>query len=249
MIKSIDSHSHLSFSAYNKDRDEVIKRMKDQKVGSIDVGTTLETSRAAVELAEEHDFIWASIGIHPTETPAEFPAEEFRELSKSSRVVAIGECGLDYYHEPYDAEAQKSLFGKHIEFAKEVGLPLVLHCRNAHDDVLEILKDHRGLTGTVHFFTGTTEQARLYIELGFYIGFDGPITFTDEYDKLVEEIPLERILIETDCPYASPAPYRGKRNEPAYVAEVARKIAKLKGLSLDKIAEQTTKNTRELFKI
>jgi len=249
MIKIIDSHTHLSFSNFDEDREEVIDKIKKQGIGCVEVGTTLETSRSAVELANKHDFIWAAVGVHPTEAPTDFPAEEFRALTQNPRVVAIGECGLDYYRKPYDEVAQKELFKKHIELAKEVGLPLVLHCREAHDDVLDMLKDNPGLAGTVHFFTGTLEQAKKYIEMGFCIGFDGPITLTCEYDNLIKELPLEKILIETDCPYAAPAPHRGKRNEPVYVVEVAKKIAEIKNISLDEVAEITTQNAKNLFNI
>ena len=166
---------------------------------------------------------------------------------------------MDYFHKPYNAERQKELFKAQLDFAIENKKPVILHCRDplrrsdseasAHQDALEILKDYSDLIGTTHFFTGTIEEAQKYIELGFLIGLDGPITFTDSYDKLIEELPLNKILIETDCPYASPAPYRGKRNEPIYAMEVVRKIASIKGLSLDEVAEQVLQNTKELFNL
>ncbi len=265
-MRYIDSHSHLNFPAYDKDRNEVIKRMEEQEVASIDVGTTLETSRAAIDLAEKNNNIWAAIGIHPSHAnenqffdkdelrekldgPILFDKQGFSELIKSSKVVAIGECGLDYFHKPYDAERQKELFRAQLDFAVENKKPVILHCRDAHSNALEILKDYNDLTGTTHFFTGTIEEAQKYIDLGFYIGLDGPITFADSYDKLIEELLLDKILIETDCPYASPAPYRGQRNEPIYVIEIAKKIAKLKGISLEQVAAQTTKSAKELFNI
>lgn len=250
MIKIFDSHSHLSFPAYDKDRDEVIARMKEQGVGAVDVGTTLKTSKGAVALAESYDFIWASVGIHPTEAPTEFDTNTLRELLVNPKVVAIGECGLDYFHKPYDEQAQKELFIKHLNLAIDVAKPVIIHCRDAHEDLLEMLDEYRDkVKGIIHFFTGTIGQARHYIDLGFYIAFDGPITFVSDYDNLVKEVPMERILIETDCPYATPAPYRGKRNEPVYVVEIAKKVAEIKGLSLDEVLEVTTKNTKELFNI
>lgn len=274
MFKFIDSHSHLSFPAYDEDRDEVVTRMISADVGSVDIGTTLQTSRAAVELAQKHGHIWAAVGIHPghaplsdgagelqrywdknelreaPEGPEIFNVEIFRKLLNQSRTVAVGECGLDYFHKPYNEQAQKKLFKQHIELALENNKPLIVHCRDAHDDALAILEEYQGkLKGTVHFFTGNIEQAKKYINLGFYIGFDGPITFVNDYDNLIEEIPIDKILIETDCPYATPAPYRGKRNEPSYVIEIAKKIAKLKDISVEEIAQQTTKNTQELFNL
>lgn len=270
-MRIIDSHSHLNFPQFDDDRSAVIARMREHDIGTILVGTTLATSQECVALAEKHDTMWASVGIHPTEAPlrqaqgkpAEFPANRFKRLAQEDKVVAVGECGLDYYRtssQPArmnvrsDGESgarsqQKKLFKKHIELAQEVGLPLILHCRSAHDEVLEILEEHEGLQGTVHFFTGTMEQAERYIDMGFYIGFDGPITFTNEYDTIIKEVPLERILVETDAPYAAPAPHRGKRNEPAYVVEIVKKIAQIKEMSFDEVARQTTNNAAELFGI
>lgn len=265
-MKFIDSHSHLNFPAYDEDRDGVIERMRGRGVGSIDVGTTLATSRAAAALAQKHDFIWAAVGIHPGHASAErfydknelkekpvgpekFDGAAFRELLEDPRVVAIGECGLDYHYPNHDKEAQKALFVQHLVLSRETDKPLIIHCRDAYDDLHKILEEHKGLRGTIHFYTGPLETARKFIDLGFFISFSGVITFADEYEPLVRELPLDKILIETDCPYASPVPYRGKRNEPAYVVEVAKKIAELKNISLDEVAEQTTRNTRELFNL
>ena len=287
MVKFIDSHSHLAFPAYDADRDEVIGRMKKEEVGAIDIGTTLETSRSAVELARSHDFIWAAVGIHPafaSPNPYHDPNELIeppvvrsvnenlqgvRELSAGPKVVAIGECGLDYFRFKNEdlgqptvgqpkaefKDKQKELLKGHIELAKEVKLPLAIHCRSsagtqdAYDDLIEILNEHDGLSGTIHFYTGDLEHAKKFIELGFYISFSGVITFAKEYQELVRELPLEKILIETDCPYAPPAPYRGGRNEPVYVIEAARKIAEVKGLTLEGVAAQTTSNTQALFNL
>lgn len=265
MVRFIDSHSHLNFPAYDADREEVISRMGKQEVGAINVGTTLETSRAAVELARNYENIWAAVGIHPghasekrfydknelrqaPEGAEVFDEAILRELLSQPKVVAVGECGLDYFHKPYDEQAQKQFLGQHLVLTSELKKPLIIHCRDAYDDLLAILEEYRGkVRGTIHFYTGDLEHAKKFIELGFFISFSGVITFAKEYEELVRELPLDKILIETDCPYASPAPYRGQRNEPAYVIEVARKIAEVKGFSIDVVAEQTTRNTRQLF--
>ena len=264
----IDSHSHLAFPVYDDDRKDVIARMKEQGVGSIDIGTTLETSRTAVELARRYDNIWAAVGVHPSHASQNrfhdknelkdapkgaelFNKEEFKKLLDNPRVVAVGECGLDYFHKPYDKEAQEKVFRQQIEFSIEARKPLVLHCREAHQDAINILNEYKDKllerAGTVHFFTGTAQEAQKYIDMGFYVGLDGPITFVSDYDNLIKELPLGKILIETDCPYATPAPHRGKRNEPVYVVEVAKKVAEVKNIDLDEVLSQTTRNAIDLF--
>lgn len=268
MIKFFDSHSHLNFPAYDEDQDEVIGRMRASGVASIDIGTTIETSKAALALAQKHDFIWAAVGIHPghassnshhdpnelKEPPVYRAISEnlrlIRELSANPRVMAIGECGLDYHYPDHNKEAQKDLFKKHLDLARDTPKPLIIHCRDAYEDILETIEPYRGkVSGVIHFFTGTVDFAQKFIDIGFLISFSGVITFASEYEPLVRELPLDKVLIETDCPYASPAPYRGKRNEPPYVVEVAKKIAALKNMSLSQVAEQTTKNALELFKL
>lgn len=276
-MEFIDTHSHLNFPAYDADRKEVIERMKNQKVTSIDVGTTLETSKAAAKLAQKHDLIWAAIGIHPSHAtgkrffdknelrqppkgPEIFNEAIFQELLKTPKIVAIGECGLDYFRIKNNSlkikESQRKLFEKHINLAKKTKLPIIIHCRpsfgsyDAYDDLLAILKEHQGkLSGTIHFYTGNIKYAQKFIALGFHISLSGVITFVKEYDFLGRELPLDKILIETDCPYAAPAPYRGKRNEPIYVIAVAKKIAQLKNIPLEEVAYQTAQNAKKLFNI
>jgi len=199
--------------------------------------------------------------------PQEFNYDFYLNLAKNKKVVGIGECGLDFHmienqtnENPASPtgrlkvesikEKQKEVFIKHLELAKEVNKPIIIHCRDAHDDLLKIL--HLAVkppSGAMHFFTGNLEQAKEYIELGFYISFSGVITFTNSYDEAIKNIPLEKILIETDCPYVAPIPHRGKRNEPAYVKYVAHKIAEVRCISFEEVAEQTTKNAWQLFKI
>ena len=197
--------------------------------------------------------------------PEEFDYDFYLNLAKNKKVVGVGECGLDYFRNNDEnfKEKQKEIFIKHIKLAKEVNKPIIIHYRDArppslrsgvsgraHDDLLEILRLEAKLpSGVMHFFTGTLEQAKKYIDLGFYISFSGVITFTNNYDEVIKNIPLEKILVETDCPYVAPVPHRGKRNEPAFVKHTAQKIADIRGISFEDVAEQTTKNARELFGI
>lgn len=276
----IDTHAHVNFNDFKNDYKEVIKRALDDGIWMINVGSERKTSERAIKMAEEHEEgVYAAVGLHPSHLieqdveyeengelvkykskPEEFDYGFYLNLAKNKKAVGIGECGLDYYHNPQSQisnlknknwkEKQKEVFTKHLKLAKEVNKPIIIHCRNAHDDLLEILRLEAELpSGVMHFFTGTFEQAKNYIDLGFHISFSGVITFTQTYDEAVKNIPLEKMLIETDCPYATPVPHRGKRNEPAYVKYVAQKIAEIKGLSFDEAATQTTRNAKELFGI
>lgn len=215
--------------------------------------------------------VYAAVGLHPTESGEDFNEQKFLELAQNEKVVAIGETGLDYYRsqaseklkvmslrdisrrEKSLKKIQKELFIKHIELAQKVGKPLIIHCRDAHEDLFNLLTANRSSLiaspGVMHFFTGTLEQARKYIDLGFYISFSGVVTFAKEYDIIVKEMPFDKILIETDAPYVSPTPMRGKRNEPLYVKYVAQKIAELRGISVEEVAKQTTENAKRLFKV
>jgi len=275
----IDTHAHVNFNDFKDDSREVIKRALDENIWMINVGAEKKTSERAVKMAEEYkEGVYAAIGLHPSHLveqdveykeneeivkykskPEEFDYGFYLNLAKNKKVVGIGECGLDYYRTSDESfkEKQKEVFIKHLELAKEANKPIIIHCRNAHDDLLKIL--HLAVkppSGVMHFFTGNLEQAKEYIELGFYISFSGVITFPPKkedvagaYDEIIKNIPLEKILIETDCPYAAPVPHRGKRNEPQYVKYVAHKIAEIRGMSFEEVAEQTTKNARELFGI
>lgn len=281
----IDTHAHVNFNDFKNDAKEVIKRALDENVWMINVGAERKTSERAVNMAEEYDEgVYAAVGLHPSHLveqdveykesgelikykskPEEFDCNFYFNLAKNKKVVGIGECGLDYSRtsDEKSREKQKEVFIKHLELAKEVNKPIIIHCRDAHDDLLKILLNRQPATsmwqvdgGVMHFFTGTLEQAKKYIELGFYISFSGVITFplrkgetASAYDEIIKNIPSERILLETDCPYVAPVPHRGKRNEPAYVKYMAHKIAELKGVSFREMAEQTTRNARRLFGI
>lgn len=265
-MKIIDTHSHLNLEQFDADRNSAILRMNDADVGTICVGTDFHTSSFAVEVARGTTNIWATVGQHPTEWARHWDAEvinreTFSKLAKEERVVAIGECGLDYYRdgEREHKADQKKLFKNQIEIAIENNLPLMLHVRpmqgtmDAYEDTLTILKEYKqnnpSLSGTVHFFIGSKEIAQAFLDIGFYISFSGVITIFPEYEELVKFVPLDRILPETDAPFAAPLPYRGKRNEPAYVMEIVKKIALLKEMSLEDTEKQLLNNTKTLFKL
>ena len=229
MPKYFDIHSHLNFKDYESDLEEVIGRLRETETHTIVVGTDLESSQRAVELADKHEEIYASIGIHPIENK-DSDISLFSELVKHPKVVAIGECGLDFYHaeKEKDYERQKSLFIDQIELAMKYKKPVMLHIRNAYKEAYEILEKYKNLRGNVHFFAGSLEEAKMFLNLGFTLSFTGVITFTHDYDKVIESIPLEKIMSETDAPYVAPVPYRGKRNEPSFVSEVVKRIAEIR---------------------
>lgn len=266
-----DIHAHLNFSAFDTDREEVTKRALDAGVHVINIGTQQDTSKSAVELAEKYERgIYAAIGLHPVHTGKSYHDEAelgeggkaftsrgevfdpafYEPLAKHEKVVAIGECGLDYFHlEEGTKDVQKEAFIAQIELANKVGKPLILHIRNAYQDAYEILKTCAKVPADVHFFAGTVDEAKLFLDLGYSLSFTGVITFAKQYEELVKFVPLERMMSETDCPYVSPAPYRGKRNEPAYVVEVVKKIAQIKGASLEEVSDKIVQNAINFFKL
>lgn len=248
----IDSHSHPQFPQYDKNREEVIKKLIDKNIGIVCVGTDLEMSKKAIELANKYDMVWASVGLHPNDVKEEeFDYNTYLNLAKNSKVVAVGETGLDYYRTK-DAGLkvkQKEKFLEHIKIAKEIKKPVIIHCRDAHEDMIEILERQEELKGVIHSFTGTKDDAQKYFNLGFYIGLNGIITFARDYDETILNASLSNIILETDAPFLTPVPYRGKRNEPAYVELVGRKLSELKGIEFDEVAKVTTENARKLFNL
>lgn len=271
MLKYIDIHCHINFKAFDEDRDEVIKRALDNDTYLINVGTQIDTSKKAVEIAHQYEKgVYAVIGLHPIHTGASFHDEKelgeggkeftsrgeifdkniYRELLKDPKVVAIGECGLDYFRtEPESLEKQKKAFIEQIELANETKTPLMLHVRNAYADTLKILKEYAKVKGVVHFFAGNTEEAKGFLEFGFMLSFTGVITFTHDYDEVVKNTPLNMILSDTDSPYVTPVPYRGKRNEPSYVREIVKKIAQIKNLPEEEVAQAIIENAKRIFNI
>lgn len=252
MSNIFDTHCHPQFPHYDKDREQILARANESGVKMICVGTDLNMSKEAIKLSEEHKNIWATVGAHPNDIN-DIVMDDFVHMMNEKMVVAIGEVGLDYYR-TVDKEKQKEqrgVFEQFINLAYQYQKPLVIHCRNAHKDAIDVLKSARDILcgGVIHSFTGTLDEAKEYLELGFYLGFNGIITFARQYDETVIYTPLERIFLETDAPYLTPEPYRGKRNEPAYVIEVAKQIGKIKNLLFDRIINVTTQNTVDLFKI
>ena len=267
-MKYFDAHTHTNFAAYNEDREEVILRAKDAGVGMNVVGTQLDTSKAAVALAEKYDNVYATIGLHPVHTTKSyhdakelgdggkefmsrgeiFDMSAYEALGKNSRVIAVGECGLDYYRSDESTKAvQKEAFIQQIELANTLKKPLMLHIRNAYEDALQIIKAHAKVRGDVHFFAGDWNIAKQFLDIGFTLSFTGVLTFTHDYDEVVKNIPLNMLLSETDAPYVTPTPHRGKRNEPLYVQEVVRAIARIRGGDLEKVDTKIMTNTKRVF--
>ena len=256
----IDTHAHLNFKDFKNDRDEIIGRCLSNNVYIINVGADLETSQKAKEIAEKYDKgVYASVAIHPHNVKSDksFAFRQVADLVKSAKVVAIGECGLDYAFCENDEGVQKlqqKVFIQHLKLAKELNKPIIIHSRRLFPKILEIVKKYPGLKGVLHCYMGRWSYAEEYLKLGFYLSFTGLITYARDYDKVIKNCPLERILIETDSPYLTPEPIRqaqGKivRNTPENVKYVAEKIAEIKGISFKKVAEQTTQNAKKLFNL
>ena len=252
----IDTHAHLEMREFNDDREEVIQRAREAGVGYIvTIGTTVESSRDAVLLAEKHDFIYAAIGVHPHETKDILhPSYDIlRHFAQHPKVVAYGEIGLDYYYEHSQRSVQQRKFRDMLREARELKLPVIVHDRDAHEDMLAILTEEwdPALGGVMHCFSGDIEYARRVMDLGFHISIAGPVTFpkAQALRDVVKQVPIEQMLVETDSPYLTPHPFRGKRNEPAHVKFTAEEVAKVKGLSFDDVARITSFNAMQLFGI
>ena len=261
MPKYFDIHSHLNFGDYDKDWDEVIGRMRETGTYTIVVGTDYESSKRAVELAERYPEIYACIGIHPVDSPLPtLPlirgGQGWGELVKHPKVVAIGECGMDFFHQDKerDFERQKKLFLEQIDFALAHDKPIMIHARDAYPEILEILETEfplgnsvSKLRGNVHFFAGDLVTAKRFLKLGFTLSFTGVITFARNYDEVIRSVPLESIMVETDAPYVAPVPYGGKRNEPSYVVEVAKKLAEIRGEDPERVRAALVSNALSMI--
>ncbi|MFH0906773.1 MAG: TatD family hydrolase [bacterium] len=277
----IDTHAHINFNTYKEDGDDVIQRALDNDVWIINIGAQYSTSKRAVEYAQKYEKgVYSAVGLHPSHICKdnlendkdaqnenreieEFDNGKYEELLKNPKTVAVGEIGLEYWDDIKEEskDKQKQVLIDQIELAQQSGRPVILHCRNAYEDLIELLSMFNlgcyqcphacspGLKGVMHCFVGRWSQAEKFLEMGFYLSFNGIITYARDYDKVIQNTPLERILLETDCPYLTPVPYRGKRNEPMYIKYIAEKISEIKGISFEKVAKQTTKNARELFGI
>lgn len=251
-----DTHAHLNAEQFAEDLEEVITRAQENGVENmVVVGFDRPTITRAMELVEKYDFMYASVGWHPVDA-IDMNDEDLawiEELSSHPKVVAIGEMGLDYYWDKSPKEIQKEVFRKQIQLAKKVNLPIVIHNREATADIVEILKEEGAseVGGIMHCFSGSVEVAQECLNMNFYISLGGPVTFKNarKPKEVAEAVPLEKLLIETDCPYLAPHPYRGKRNEPGYVKLVAEQIAELKEISYEEVARITTANAKKLFAI
>ncbi|MFZ2205728.1 MAG: TatD family hydrolase [Minisyncoccia bacterium] len=257
MLKYIDIHSHLGLLTLEEDKEKIIYKMMEKGVGTFVIGVDYESSKKAIVIAEQHDFIWAGVGLHPTDNDKEvFDLEKYQKLAEHERVVCIGECGLDYFRDAREETKikQKDLFEKHIQIALLAKKPLMIHSRpskgsqDAYEDSLSILEKHKGeLLGNFHFFVGDIVIAKRVLDIGFTMSFDGPITFSHDYDEVIKFLPLESIMCETDAPFAAPAPYRGKTCEPWMVEEVYKKIAEIKELPIEKVIEVIRGNVKRVF--
>jgi len=248
----IDTHAHLDFEEFDKDRDLVIKRAFDSGVEKIiNIGTNLKSSKKSIGLAEVYENIYATVSLHPIDVDdEEFNEQDFLKLARHPKVVAIGETGLDYYHKS-DQGKQKEVFKKLVGIAASLEKPIIIHCREAEADVLDILKNlvlPKG-AGVIHCFGKDYQTAKKFIDLGFIVSYTGNITYNPQWIASIKEMPIEKIMIETDCPFLAPTPFRGQRNEPAHVKYVAEKIAQIKGLSFEEVSQITTKNAIKFFKL
>ncbi len=270
-IRYFDIHSHLNLKPLISTKEEVIFRMKEKGVGTITVGTDLETSKEAIKISHTNEYFFATVGLHPSEHTEDFDCDMFLELAKDENVVALGETGLDYYRlgdsdkglgNREDAierqkeikKNQKDIFLKHIEIAKKVGKPLMIHARpskgsmDAYHDVLDILEDEN-VRANFHFFVGDMDVLGRILKGGHTVSFDGPITFTEEYNEVIQNAPIGSVMVETDAPFAAPVPYRGKTCEPWMVVHVVEAIARIKNMNEEIVRKQLLENVRAFFKI
>ena len=255
---SIDTHAHIDMEQYDADRPEVVQRARDNGVQYIvNIGCDIESSHRSVELTERYEFIYASVGIHPHDVKSINDAtyDQLRGLLAHPKVIALGETGLDFFKNYSPRDLQLTHFRKQVEMAKELGKPLIIHCRDAKEEMMEILSDHfkkgDGLSGIFHCFSGDQDMADRALELGFYISFSGSVTFknADSLREVAKTIPADRLFAETDCPFLAPVPMRGKRNEPAFVNHTAEKLAEIRGVTLDDLERTAKLNFFELFGI
>lgn len=250
-MELIDSHAHLDFRQFDDDRESAIERARQAGVVAIiNVGTNLSSSRASVHLAEEHDFIYATVGIHPhdADTADEEALNALRSLVEHPQVVAVGEIGLDYYRDYSPRSLQRRAFHDQLALAAEVRRPVVIHSRDAHDEVFVALHNWEG-TGVLHTYAAGPQRLEEALEMGFFIGLSGPVTYPKAHGlrEVARAVPLDRLLVETDCPYLAPTRYRGRRNEPAYVKDIVELIAHERNQPMEQVARATTENAQRLF--
>ena len=249
-----DTHAHMNDPAFDEDRESVILGLKDRGVSYfLNVGCCLDSSKDCIQMAEKYPFVYASVGSHPDSADEvnEEVLEAYRQMANHPKVKAIGEIGLDYYYETVPREIQQKAFRMQMALARELKMPVIVHERNAHDDGMKIVKEFKDVTGVFHCYSGSAEMARQLVNMGWYIGFTGVLTFKNARKAVetAESIPLERIVLETDCPFMAPEPFRGKRNDPGYLMQMAKKLAEIRNISLEEVVEATTNNAKRLYRI
>lgn len=249
-----DTHAHLDDDGFNEDRAQVIEKIRESNVGLVNnIAANIPSSHASIELAEKYDFIYATVGVHPSDANSmtESDLDELRSLAKHPKVVAIGEVGLDYHYPDTNPDIQKFWFKKQLDLAKELDMPVVIHDRDSRGDCIRILKEKEITNGVVHCFSGSAETAKELVRMGFHISFTGVVTFKNARRAIeaLQVIPMDRLFIETDCPYMAPEPHRGCRNDSSYIIHIAEKFAEIKGLSVDEVIKITRENGIRFFNI
>ncbi len=249
-----DTHAHMNDPVFDTDRDDILTALPEKGVGLLlNPGCSLENSYQAVEIAEKYSYIYAAVGTHPdtAQEVNEDVIEKYRKLCRHEKVKAIGEIGLDYYYETVPRDVQKKAFYMQMELAKETGLPVIIHQRDAHDDGMKTVQQFPTVTGVFHCYSGSAEMARQLVNKGWYIGFTGVLTFKNARKAVetAQSIPLDRIVLETDCPFMAPEPFRGKRNHPGYLYRMAERLAEIRGISVEEAQAVTTENAKRLYRI
>ena len=251
-MKLIDTHSHIYYDKYKNDLPEVINNARNNNVSKIIcVGVDIDTSKKSIKIAEKYDMVYATAGYHPhesKETQLDY-LKQLKEILSHNKVIAVGEMGLDYFYKISDSKIQRRIFREQLELARELDMPAIIHNRDSDDDLLNDIKSSKITKGVIHCFASNLEFANKLLDIGLHISFTGMITFVKELQDVVKQIPLDKIMVETDSPYLAPIPHRGKRNEPYMVNFIAEEIAKIKGLTLEEVANTTTKTARDFFGI
>lgn len=253
MAQIFETHAHYDADWFDEDRDALLQSMPEKGIGYIvNVSSNLDSLDKTVELTKKYDFVYGSAGIHPTDSVALTEENFYRieETAKNPKIVAIGEIGLDYYWKEPDNETQKKWFVRQLELARALDKPVIIHSRDAAQDTMDIMKQYQDLDGVIHCFSGSLQMAQEYVKMGFYIGVGGVVTFKNgrKLKEVVEGIPMESIVLETDCPYLAPVPYRGKRNSSLYLPLVVEEIAKIKGITTEEVIQITYENARKLYR-
>ena len=249
-----DSHAHLDDRKFDSDRSETIAALQKSGVSYfVNIGADMESSESSVALAEKYDFVYAAVGVHPydAETVTDELIEKLRAMAQNKKVVAIGESGLDYHYEDADKQVQKNAFIKHIELANELDMPVIVHNRDSHQDMMDILREHKPKNAIIHCYSGSAEMAKEIVKMGYYISFSGTVTFKNarKVQEAVAEVPLDKLLAETDSPYLCPEPERGKRNDPSKMRYTVEKLAEIKGITFEEMARITLENAKRVYNI